>query len=175
MGSVVLRPFESRHLPLVEPWFADAETQRWLGGPDWPRQMLALATRPLGEFRGASEMGRFRWIGWSDDVPVGYVDAGTFDRWTTWDGERVVGVMDWPCTTLAFVVAPTLRRRGYGTALLDAMLAAPELGHVELFGAGVEPGNVASVGCLLRAGFRALDADPDWEGFVYYVRSRTPP
>jgi hypothetical protein len=31
-----LRPFEREHLPLVEPWFADAATQRWLGGPAWP-------------------------------------------------------------------------------------------------------------------------------------------
>jgi hypothetical protein len=53
-----LRPFERRHLPLAEPWFTDADTQRWLGGPRWPRQMLDLTDRPLGEFRGAIETGR---------------------------------------------------------------------------------------------------------------------
>jgi hypothetical protein len=36
--------------------------------------MLDLADRPLGEFRGAVETGRFRWLAWVDDVAVGYID-----------------------------------------------------------------------------------------------------
>jgi hypothetical protein len=54
--------------------------------------------------------------------------------------------------------------------MINAMLGRPELAHVALFGAGVEPANAASVGCLLKAGFAPLDPDPDWEGIVYYTR-----
>jgi hypothetical protein len=86
VGQLRLRPFERRDLPLAEPWFLDADTQRWLGGPLWPRQMLDLAERPLGEFRGATEAGRYRWLAWDDGRAVGYVDCGTYDRWTTWEG-----------------------------------------------------------------------------------------
>jgi len=38
MRCVRLRPFERHHLALVEPWFRDADTQRWLGGPAWPQR-----------------------------------------------------------------------------------------------------------------------------------------
>lgn len=29
--AIQLRPFQHEELPLVESWFLDAETQRWLG------------------------------------------------------------------------------------------------------------------------------------------------
>ena len=74
MAELALRPFIRDQLVLVEPWFLDAETNRWLGGPDWPRLMLDLADRPLGEFRGALETGRYRWLAWTSDRPVGYND-----------------------------------------------------------------------------------------------------
>ena len=86
MDCLQLRPFERHHLPLVEPWFTDGDTRRWLGGPAWPRQMLDLADRPLGEFRGAAETGRYRWLAWDQGTAVGYIDCGTYDRWATWEG-----------------------------------------------------------------------------------------
>jgi hypothetical protein len=58
--QVHLRSFQAQELPLVEPWFLNDETKRWLGDPDWLRSMLDLADRPLGEFRAAMETGRFR-------------------------------------------------------------------------------------------------------------------
>jgi hypothetical protein len=41
-----LRPFRQRQLPLTDRWFADAGTQRWLGGPGWPGLILDLHKRP---------------------------------------------------------------------------------------------------------------------------------
>jgi RimJ/RimL family protein N-acetyltransferase len=138
--------------------------------------MLDLAGRPLGEFRGAVETGRFRWLAWQHGMPAGYIDCGSYDRWTTWEGgpggRGVTGVIAVPCASISYVVAPALRRRGHGTAMITAMMALPELAHVELFTAGVEPANAASAGCLRKAGFRPLDPDPDWEGIVYYARFR---
>jgi RimJ/RimL family protein N-acetyltransferase len=172
-----LRPFAHDQLPLVESWFEDPETQRWLGGPDWPRMAIDLAGAPLAEFRGARETGRYQFLAWDRDSPVGYIDCGTSDRWTTWDGgpgERgVVSVIDEPSGNIAYVTDPAQRRRGYGVAMILTLTTVSELAHVSLFTAGVEPDNTASVRCLLSAGFHALDPVSDWEGIVYYARKRT--
>ena len=177
MVPVVLRPFDRAELPLLEPWFEDPETQRWLGGPDWPLMTLALSDVPLGEFRGALETGRYRFIAWDGSAPVGYIDCGTFDRWTTWEGgpegRGVVGVIDEPSGAMAYVIDPARRRRGYGRDMVRTMMAIPALEHVSLFAAGIEPENTASVRCLLSAGFQPLDPVSDFEGIVYYARRRT--
>jgi RimJ/RimL family protein N-acetyltransferase len=169
---VQLRPFGRDQLPLVEPWFQDADTQRWLGGPDWPRLMLDLAERPLGEFRGAVETGRHRWLARENERAIGYIDCGTYDRYAVWDGgpdgRGVVDEIPIPTAALAYVVDPALRGRGRCAAMVRALTELPELAHVGLFVAGIEPANAASVGCLLGAGFRPLDPEPDWEGIVHY-------
>ena len=170
-----LRTFERQQLPLARPWFADADTQRWLGGPGWPQLVLDLAGRPLDEYRGAVETGRFNWLAWEDDTEtaVGYIGCGTYDRWTTWDGGRgVTGAIGVPAANISYVVDPALRRQGYGTSVIAALLTCPELAHVSLFVAGVEPANTGSVSCLLQNGFHPLDPTPDWEGTVFYARAR---
>jgi RimJ/RimL family protein N-acetyltransferase len=167
-----LGPFGRPQLALVEAWFDDADTRRWLGGRSWPGLMLDLADQPLGEFRGAKETGRHRWLSCDGGRPVGYIDCGTYDRWTTWEGgpagRGVVATLEVPAGSLSYVVDPVLRRRGYATAMVRAAVDRPELKHVDLFAAGVEPDNLASIGCLLKAGFGVLDPTPDWEGIIYY-------
>jgi len=172
-----LRPFTRAHLALVEPWFEDSETQRWLGGPGWPRLILDLADAPLGEFRGSQETGRYEYLAWEGDEPAGYVDCATTDRWTTWeggpDGRGVLDIIDVPAGGIAYVTNPAMRRKGYGTGMVLALMQLPELSHVELFAAGIEPANTASVQCLRSAGFVPIDPEPDWEGIVYYAKRRT--
>lgn len=176
-AGVRLRPFGPGHLLLAQPWFADADTQRWLGGPDWLPMMLDLADRPLGEFRGAAQTGRHRWLAWAGGTAVGYIDCETYDRWTTWEGgtggRGVTATIPVPAVGMAYVIDPAQRRRGYATAMITAVTTMPELAHVELFAAGVEPDNTASVGCLRKAGFRPLSPEPNWEGIVYYALFRT--
>jgi RimJ/RimL family protein N-acetyltransferase len=176
MAGLRLETFRWEHLALVEPWFLDGDTQRWLGGPGWPRLMLELAERPLGRFRGAVETGRYRWLARDGETLVGYIDCGTQDRWTTWEGgpggRGVTGAVPVPAGSISYVVDPALRRRGYGTAMIVALTAAPELARTELLVAGIEPGNAGSAGCLRKAGFRPLDPEPDWEGIVYYAWRR---
>jgi len=178
MSCVQLRPFTRKQLPLVEPWFADGDTRRWLGGPAWPRQMLDRADRPLGEFRGAAETGRHRWLAWDQGTAVGYVDCGTYDQWARWEGgpggRGVIGVIPVPAGSISYVVDPALRRRGYCAAMVTAVMAMPELEDIRLFVAGVEPANAGSVGCLRKTGFQPLNPEPDWEGVVYYARLRQP-
>jgi len=173
---VDLRPFDRDQLPLVEPWFEDPETQRWLGGPDWPQRSLELSDAPLGEFRGARETGSYQFLAWDRNTPIGYVDCGTFDRWTTWEGgpggRGVVGVIDESCGAIAYVIDPVRRQRGYGVDMVRTMMEVSAVEHVSLFAAGIEPENTASVRCLLSAGFQPLHPVSDWEGIVYYARRR---
>lgn len=177
MPDLRLVPFERDQLALVGPWFEDPETQRRLGGPGWPCQMLDLADQPLGHFRGAVETGRYRWLAWDHEKAVGYIDCGTFDRWTTWEGGPqgggVISTVDVPSASIAYVVDPALRRRGYGAAMIGRLRELPELAHVRLFAAGVEPGNSGSVACLVSAGFEPWGPGPDWEGIVYYLWTRS--
>jgi len=178
MATLRLRPFEASKLHLVEPWFDDAETQRWLGGPGWPRQMLNLMTLPLGEHRGAGETGRFSWLAWEQEEAVGFIGCGTYDRWTTWEGGEggrgVISVIPVPSASISCVVDPALRGRGQCTRMIMELMTQPELAQICLFAAGVEPDNLASISCLVSAGFEPLDAEPDWEGMAYYVKRNAP-
>ena len=172
-----MRPLKREQLSLMEPWFSDVETQRWLGGPDWPRMMLDIAERPLGEFRGARETGRFHWLAWDGEKPVGYIDCGTFDRWTTWEmgpeGGRVVATIEAPAAAIAYVVDPSCRGRGYASAMITRLMVQAELRDVALFAAGAEPDNIASVRAMEKAGFHPLETAPDFEGIVYFVWQRS--
>lgn len=174
---VDLGPCTEADLPLVESWFDDPETQRWLGGPSWLQMSMALLDAPLRKFRGARETRRHRFVAWDGECPVGYIDCGTYDGWATWDGSTggrgVTAVIKVPSAAIAYVVNPMLRRRGYGVEMIHALTRQPELENVGLFGAGVEPQNLASIRCLRSAGFSPLDSVPDWEGIVYYVRQRS--
>lgn len=174
---MILRDFERSQLDLVVPWFEDAETRQWLGGPDWPARDLDLLDRPLSEFRGAMETARYSLVAWLDETPIGLISGTTTDRWTTWEGgpngRGVIDVIEGPAVGFTVVVAPRLRNRGFGPAVIEAFIDRPELADVRVFGAGVEPGNLASRRCLEKAGFSLADQTPDWEGFFYYLRYRT--
>jgi RimJ/RimL family protein N-acetyltransferase len=173
-----LRPFRRCQLPLTDRWFADADTRRWLGGPGWPALVLDLDERPLDEYRGAAETGSYNWLAWEGDTAVGYAGCGTYDRCTTWDGSPdgrgVVRTLHVPTANISYAVDPALRRQGYGTSVIAAMLTCPQLAHISLFVAGVEPANAGSISCLLKNGFQPLDPTPDWEGTVYYAKRRPP-
>jgi RimJ/RimL family protein N-acetyltransferase len=176
MPGLQLGPFGSDHLPFVEPWFQDVDTQKWLGGPGWPSLVLDLADKPLADFRGAVETGRYTWLAWDGDRPVGLIDCGTTDRWTTWEGgpggRGVIAAIPAPSANISYVVDPIARHCGYGRAMVRELLHVPELAQVKLFAAGIESGNVASIRCARSAGFELLSPEPDWEDIVYYVRRR---
>ena len=52
--------------------------------------------------------------------------------------------------------------------MISALIHQRERGFVELFEAGVEPGNVASRRCLHAVGFRLRSEKPDFEGMLCY-------
>jgi RimJ/RimL family protein N-acetyltransferase len=173
-SRISLRPLTSADLPLITPWFEDPHTGRFLGGPEWPAEMLALAERSAGTmFRGARQTATHHYLALADDTPAGYIDCGTFDRCTLYRGEGPAGPITLETIhavtgAIAFVIAPDLRGRGLGRAMIAAILARSELRDVELFEAGVEPHNTASRHCLEAAGFEPGSARPDVERMLYY-------
>ena len=175
---MVLRVLTHAELVHVQPWFTDPDTQRFLGGPDWPARMMDLPARTVGqEFRGAIQTAAHQYLATRDDRPVGYIDCGTFDRWTVWDGTQpdapvIRETLDIATGYLALVVDPAARGHGIGRAMLAALLQQPELDKVQRFSAGVETANLAGQRCLHAAGFRPHTPEPDYEDMLYYVLDR---
>jgi RimJ/RimL family protein N-acetyltransferase len=136
--------------------------------------MLALAGRSAGRmFRGARQIDSHHYLALADGTPAGYIDCGTFDRCTVYggegsDGPTILETIDAVTGAIAFMIAPELRGRGLGRAMIAAMVARSELRHVELFEAGVEAQNTASRRCLQAAGFELGSERPDVEGMLYY-------
>lgn len=167
-----------RDLAVVRPWFEDEDVQRFLGGPEWPARMLTLAETVAGTiFRGATQTASYRWIALDGAHPVGYIDCGITDRWTVCDDDGtgapvVVSAIDVPAASVALTVDPSRRGAGIGRSMVRALLAAPEVRSVELFGAGVDPDNVASLRCFGAVGFVLQTSEPDWEGMLYLIRER---
>jgi RimJ/RimL family protein N-acetyltransferase len=135
---VVLRPLEEADVQAMEPWFDDAETRRFVGGPGWLRQMLDLSkTMP-----GKVDQGRLlrSWPVWTAVVDcdvVGYADAGVYD-----DGTASITV----------VVAPDRRGQGVGRAILRQLAARPEVAQLYLE-ASVHSENVPSLRFCKAVGF----------------------
>lgn len=180
-ATVTLRPLTHAELPIVTPWFEDAATSRFLGGPDWPARMLDHAERCVGEtFRGATQTGTHHYLALADGTPAGYIDCGTFDRLTVYGGEGPEGpvileTIEALSGSIAFAIDPARRHQGLATAAIRALTSHPDLAHVEVFEAGVDPDNLAARGALQRAGFRPRSSAPDHEGMLYYVAWNTEP
>lgn len=136
-----LRPAARADLPILDTWFDDAETQRWLGGRDWPAQALRLA---------AADLERHAFVVVLRGEPVGLLDVEVYADGTA---------------SFANVVAPSRRRQGIATQALRELFDAPELSAVVTWFAGVEDGNEASRQLLGSLGFRASPG-PGSEGFV---------
>ncbi len=155
MSALRLVPFTATALSVVEPWFDDEETLRWLGDRRWPSMILRLAASPPAEQRGHQALDRRAWIVEEDGAPTGLVDVEVYQ-------DRTAG--------LAFVIAPARRGRGVGRRALNAIaeqLAAD--GIREVFG-GAEANNAASIRCMEGAGFARRSPEPDAEGFLYLAR-----
>ncbi len=181
MTALELRPFEEEHLRLVQPWFEHDEVRLPSRRPRVARTALVLrGVQDDEEFRGRRVLRVHTWLASYDGEPVGYLGGDVYDRRTTWDGSdpdhpRVTASEPGPTMGSAYVVAPDRWRRGLGAALLQAWVDAPEVADVRIFELGIDHDNVASRRCAERAGFRADDDVPDWEGIVTFTRRRARP
>jgi RimJ/RimL family protein N-acetyltransferase len=177
-SSMRLRPLTRPDLSVVEPWFEDNDTSRYLGGRAWPGRMLDLTERAVGtEFRGATQIVSFMFLAAHRGRPVGYIDCGVFDRWTEYAGEDDDGPIirdsiEVTTGSIAFVIDVAVRGQGLGRSMIRALVARPELSEVRLFEAGVDPDNLASIRCLLGADFQPHNIEPDFEGMLYFMLLR---
>ena len=153
--TIELRRFSPDLRAVVAPWFDDPETGRWLGGREWPENLLRLIADPPPEHRGSPVRERAGWVAALAGEAVALIDTEIYA-----DG----------CAALSLVVAPTHRRRGVGAASLAAIgsLLAHRHGVDTLVG-GVEQRNEVSHRCVKAAGFVAVTQIPDDEGFIDYV------
>lgn len=104
--AIELRPFTPDLLDALAPWFDDAESVRWLGGRDWPENLLCLVADPPQEHRGSTVRERAGWVATLDGEAVALIDTEIYE-----DGTAAISL----------VVAPAHRRRGVGAAALAAI------------------------------------------------------
>jgi GNAT superfamily N-acetyltransferase len=151
---IAFAPFTPEALGTIAPWFDDAETNRWLGGREWPENLLRLLADPPREHRESVVRERVALVAMADGEPVALVDAEIYTDGTA---------------ALSLVVGPLSRRSGFGAATLLAL--GPHLANrgVRTLVGGVEQHNVAGLHCVERAGFVTVTREPDEEGFIGYV------
>jgi RimJ/RimL family protein N-acetyltransferase len=179
MTGVRLVEFGPDDVDRIERWFDDAETRRWLGGPDWIRRAPSLLTATIGEeFRGKTVTGRRMWLGLDEaGEPVSFVDGETYDRYAAWDGSDwdhpvVSDVVEVPSMGLTVVVDPRRRRHGFGSGTLRAVIEHPQTSDARMFFGSVDADNAASIACVRRAGFHMRSPEPDFEGMLHFSFER---
>lgn len=144
MDRLMLAPVVRADLALLVEWFKDAETAVRLGG------MLPLDEQVEAMVKGIP--GQENWLVYDDETPVGYACLETCaDR----------------SASVAVLVRPDMRKKGYGKAILDAVVEQALVAGVERINGYVESDNTACGRTLARAGF-AMTAGPDEDGFFTY-------
>jgi GNAT superfamily N-acetyltransferase len=143
----VPRPFSRADLRFVEPWFDDAETQRWLGGRGWPRRLLDLTQMP----------GRSATVFVQGDTPVALLDVERYDDRTA---------------AIAIVVSPLRRREGLASRVIASLFDLPEAKGIRELVAEIEEGNSAARQLVRSSTFVPIPGAD--EGFQRFVQARTP-
>ncbi|MDR6721543.1 GNAT family N-acetyltransferase [Paenibacillus sp. 2003] len=136
-----LRPFTERDLPMLEDWFKDAEVHRRLEG------ML-----PLDEWHQHVEQhpGYDVWVAFSQGKAVGVIMIEQEEQNTG---------------SIAIVVDPSVRGRGYGRAVVGKAMQLPKLETIHKWYAGIEADNAACLKCFQSTGFVLENEDPDEDGY----------
>ncbi len=146
MDAVInrLQRLKEQDLTMLEAWFQDAEVKRRLEG------MLPLQ----GWFSYVqSSLDYFVWAAFSENDPVGVIMIEQEQQ-----EEQSTG-------SIAIVVNPELRGKGYGRAILTKVMSLPELQHIKRWHAGIEADNAACLKCFQSAGFLFDSMEPDEDGY----------
>lgn len=144
---MIFVPVDEPRKATLEAWFEDAELRHRYSRPT-PGWLNYVRSEP----------GVYAWMIHENDVAVGHLqlDVGT-------SGTAHLGV----------VVKPELRGRGYGKRILRALLDRPEVSHLDQIVGEVEVDNVASRRCLEAVGFVQQGREPNGDGFLSFIYTRT--
>lgn len=142
-----LQPLTRRDLTLLQEWFEDAEVHKRLEG------ML-----PLLEWYGHVEQhpGYGVWVAFSNNKAVGIIMIEQEEDNTG---------------SIAIVVDPLARGKGYGKNIISRAMNLPELERIQKWYAGIEADNTACLKCFESAGFTLEHAVPDEDGYysLWYI------
>ena len=138
--ELAFTPIGEKGLAIYEGWFSDEELRRWIEPPT--RRWFDHARHTPG---------CFAWLVHKEDIPVALVQLDTDSSGSG---------------SVALAVRPDLRRRGYGTRVLRALLQRPEVLPLRCVEAEVEADNSAAIRCAQSAGFVPQRPEPDGEGFL---------
>jgi RimJ/RimL family protein N-acetyltransferase len=145
MGNLTFVRFKREHYDLYATWSKDEEVNRWLGDADeeWLEHVLTTVYS-------------FTWMIYEQDIPVANLQVDFME--------------DEPLEAqVTIMIAPQLRRQGYGQRVLTAMLRQAELRRVTRFYAFVKPENTASVELLKKMGYELVSPEPSNSGYVEYT------
>jgi RimJ/RimL family protein N-acetyltransferase len=171
--NITLKPFTKEMVSIIEPWFDDPETKKWLGDRKWIDNIFRMLNEPVGsEFRGQHKIAAYAFLVCDKDKPVGFIDSEISDRWVQYGGEKdgkpvYLNIEEKLTAGMAFVVNPAERGKGYAVSIIKALIVLPEFKEVKIFEAGAEPDNIASQKVLEAAGFTS-DYKPDFEDMYYF-------
>jgi GNAT superfamily N-acetyltransferase len=142
---------------LIEDWFDDADTVRFVGGLDWLASTLRFE-RPADSqpVDGDEPVAHHAWLALAGEQPVALVDVLSYR-----DGSA----------SMKMTVAPTRRKLGLGKAVLHAVWRLPEMKDItEVFGY-VDTRHHAAVRLAESSGFVATGAAKA-DGEVLFRRRR---
>ncbi len=147
MHNLEFRPFDENHFLLYQNWFTDS---------DLSQRMERPTRRWLNYIRSDPRV--HSWMVYDGPQPVGQVQV---DRELSGNG------------SVAVIVNPSLRNRGYGTSIMRALFSRPELASLDEFEGYIEPDHQAARKLCEATGFHLTNPEPDEEGFLNYVYRRT--
>ena len=137
--GLTFTPIDEEGLAIYGSWFSDDELRHRIEPP----------TRRWFDYVRHTP-GCFAWLVHEEDIPVALVQLDTDSGGNG---------------SVALVVRPDLRRRGYGTRVLRALLQRPEVLALGCVEAEVEVDNLAGIRCAEAAGFVRQGPEADGEGF----------
>src|SRR5581483_11773387 len=142
LDDLTFTPFDMTAYQTYRSWFIDPELRRRISEPDdvW---FAAISTMPATS------------------------------AWLVYEGETAIGQLQMDTeqhsASIAYVVNPEMRGKGYGKRLLRFFLARPETQRIPLIEAFVELDNSASIHVLRSVGFIQQGEEPDEDGCLRFV------
>ncbi len=123
---------------VIEPWFDDLDTKKYLGNKDWLHRLFKLLDEMPGkEFKGKIISGRYALLVFLGQTPVALIDIETYSDATA---------------ALALVVAPDYRSKGIAKRIHGDIWELSEMKDINKIIGGLDPDNIASLKSLKETG-----------------------